>query len=117
MTLSRECANGERSPSASRGEAKVLTFSHSDLGLGRYCRITRYSETGRIRALRHPSSNRIQVVDEMPADGDPAVFLQPRGFRSDRRGLPQSEGVVVKDNNDPSGGAWYKVKQSALAGL
>jgi hypothetical protein len=94
-----------------------LTFSHSDLGLGRYCRITRYSETGRIRALRHPSSNRIQVVDEMPADGDPAVFLQPRGFRSDRRGLPQSEGVVVKDNNDPSGGAWYKVKQSALAGL
>ena len=53
----------------------------------------------------------------MPADGDPAVFLQPRGFRSDRRGLPQSEGVVVKDNNDPSGGAWYKVKQSALAGL
>jgi hypothetical protein len=73
------------------------------------------SETGRIRALLRPSSNRIQVVDEMPADGAPAVFYDR--VVSDRRGLPYSEGVVVKDNNDPSGGAWYKVKQSALAGL
>jgi hypothetical protein len=33
----------------------------------------------------------------------------------DRRGLAYSEGVVVKDNNDPVGAAWYKVKQSDLA--
>ena len=57
-----------------------------EFGLGRN---TRYSETGRIRALLRSSSNRIQVVDEMPADGAPAVFY-------DRA-------------------AWYKVKQSDLA--
>ena len=27
---------------------------------------------------------------------------------SDRRGLPYSEGIVVKDINDPVGAAWYK---------
>jgi hypothetical protein len=33
----------------------------------------------------------------------------------DRRGLPYSEGVVVKDNNDPSDGGWFKVKTSDVA--
>ena len=71
-------------------------------------RATRYSETGRIRALLRSSSNRIQVVDEMPADGAPAVFYDR--VVSDRRGLPYSEGVVVKDNHDPTGTTWFKVK-------
>ena len=31
------------------------------------------------------------------------------------RGLPQSEGAVVKDNNDSTGGAWYNVQQLDLA--
>jgi hypothetical protein len=60
-----------------------------------------YSETGRTRALLRPFSNRVQVVDEMPADGAPAVFYHR--VVSDRRGLPYSEGVVVKDNNDLTG--------------
>ena len=60
-------------------------------------RVTRYSETGRIRALLRPSSSRVQVVDEMPADGAHAVFYDR--VVSDRRGLLYSEGVVV-DNND-----------------
>src|ERR1035438_7652190 len=83
-----------------------------EFGLGRN---TRYSETGRIRALLRSSSNRIQVVDEMPAGGDPAVFYDR--VVSDRRGLPCSEGVVVKDNNDPAGAAWYKVKHSGQVDL
>ena len=51
----------------------------------------------------------------MPSGRVPAVFYDR--VVSDRRGLPYSEGVVVKDNNDPAGAAWYKVKQSDLAGL
>ena len=35
-------------------------------------------------------------------------------MNADRRGLPYPEGVVVKHNNDPTGGAWYKVKTSDL---
>ena len=52
------------------------------------------------------------------------LLSPPVGFRpcsttvvSDRRGLPYSEGVVVKDNNELSVAAWYQVKQSDLAGL
>lgn len=63
--------------------------------------------------LLRPSSDRIQVVEEMPADGAPAVFYDR--VVSDRRGLPYSEGVVVKDNSDLTGAAWYKVKESDLA--
>jgi ATP-dependent DNA ligase len=48
----------------------------------------------------------------MPADGAPAVFYDR--VVSDRRGLPYSEGVVVKDNHDPTGAAWFKVKTSDL---
>ena len=51
----------------------------------------------------------------MPSGRVPAVFYDRVVF--DRRGLAYSEGVVVKDNNDPVGAAWYKVKQSDLAGL
>jgi len=60
-----------------------------------------------------PYSDHIHLAEEMPASGDPAVFYDR--VVSDRRGLPYSEGVVVKDNNDPSGGAWFKVKTSDLA--
>ena len=86
-------------------QAEKLFWKHNS-------RATRYSETGRIRALLRPSSNRIQVVDEVPADGAPAVFYDR--VVSDRRGLSYSEGVVVKDNNDPTGAAWFKVKTSDL---
>jgi hypothetical protein len=65
--------------------------------------------------LLRPSSNRVQVVDEMPADGAPAVFYDR--VVSDRRGPPYFEGVLVKDNNDPTGATWFKVKQSDMAGL
>ena len=50
----------------------------------------------------------------MPADGASAVFYDH--VVSDQRGLPCSEGVVAKDNNDLTGAAaWYKVTQSDLA--
>ena len=48
----------------------------------------------------------------MPASGDPAVFYDR--VVSDRRGLPYSEGVVVKDMNDPTGCTFFKVKSSDL---
>jgi hypothetical protein len=60
-----------------------------------------------------PYSDHIHLAEEMPAGGDPVVFYDR--VVSDQRGLPYSEGVVAKDNGDPSGGAWYKVKQSDLA--
>jgi hypothetical protein len=60
-----------------------------------------------------PYSNRIHLAEEMPASGDPAVFYDR--VVSDRRGLPYSEGIVVEDNNDPTGAGWFKVKQSDLA--
>jgi hypothetical protein len=40
------------------------------------------------------------MAEEMPAGMDPVVFYDR--VVSDRRGLPYSEGVVVKDNNDPT---------------
>src|ERR1017187_2758283 len=64
-----------------------------------------------VKELR-PYSDHIHLAEEMPAGGDPAVFYDR--VVSDRRGLPYSEGVVVKDNNDPTGAAWYKVKTSDL---
>jgi hypothetical protein len=39
----------------------------------------------------------------MPAGADPAVFYDR--LVSDGRGLPHSEGLVVKDNSDRSGGS------------
>jgi hypothetical protein len=65
-----------------------------------------------VKELR-PYSDHIHLAEEMPAGMDPAVFYDR--VVSDRRGLPYSEGVVVKDNRDPSGGVWFKVKQSDLA--
>ena len=59
-----------------------------------------------------PYSDHIHLAEEMPAGMDPAVFYDR--VISDRRGLPYSEGVVVKDNNDPSGAGWFKVKTSDL---
>src|ERR1035437_10984637 len=58
-------------------QAEKLFWKHNS-------RATRYSETGRIRALLRPSSNRIQVVDEVPADGAPAVFYD-RVVSEDRK--------------------------------
>jgi ATP-dependent DNA ligase len=59
-----------------------------------------------------PYSDHIHLAEEMPAGMDPAVFYDR--VISDRRGLPYSEGVVVKDNHDPSGAGWFKVKTSDL---
>jgi ATP-dependent DNA ligase len=44
----------------------------------------------------------------MPFGEDPITFYER--IIHDPRGLPFSEGVVVKDNNDPTGATWYKVK-------
>src|ERR1035437_2372470 len=59
-----------------------------------------------------PYSDHIHLAEEMPAGMDPAVFYDR--VISDRRGLPYSEGVVVKNNHDPSGAGWFKVKTSDL---
>jgi hypothetical protein len=59
-----------------------------------------------------PYSDHIHLAEEMPAGGDPAVFSDR--VISDRRGLPYSEGVVVKDMNDPTGCTFLKVKSSDL---
>jgi hypothetical protein len=59
-----------------------------------------------------PYSDHIHLAEEMPASGDPAVFYDC--VVSDRRGLPFSEGVVVKDLNDPTGCTFYKVKAACI---
>jgi hypothetical protein len=55
-----------------------------------------------------PYSDHIHLAEEMPAGGDPVAFYDK--IIGDRRGLPYSEGVVVKDLNDPTGTTWFKVK-------
>jgi hypothetical protein len=55
-----------------------------------------------------PYSDHIELAEEMPFGEDPVAFYNR--VVGDCRGLPYSEGVVVKDNNDPTGATWYKVK-------
>ena len=55
-----------------------------------------------------PYSKNIHLAEAAP-DGSDAVEFYEKVI-GDRRGLPYSEGVVVKDLNDPSGKTWFKVK-------
>jgi hypothetical protein len=48
----------------------------------------------------------LHVVPAMPEDGDPVKFYQ--AIIHDRRGLPYSEGVLVKYQDSPD--EWFKVK-------
>jgi ATP-dependent DNA ligase len=88
-----------------------LNYCGKDIS-GRPYRERRVYATRLVEELR-PYSDHIHLAEEMPTGMDPVVFYDR--VVSDHRGLPYSEGVVVKDNRDPSGGAWYKVKQSDLA--
>ena len=55
-----------------------------------------------------PYCKNIHLAEAAP-DGSDAVAFYER-VTNDPRGLPYSEGVVVKDMNDPSGQTWVKVK-------
>jgi hypothetical protein len=55
-----------------------------------------------------PYCKNIHLAEAAPNGSDVVEFYEK--VIGDRRGLPYSEGVVVKDLNDPSGGVYFKVK-------
>jgi hypothetical protein len=55
-----------------------------------------------------PYCKNIHLAEAAPGGSDAVAFYEK--VINDRRGLPYSEGVVVKDLNDPSGRTWFKLK-------
>ena len=55
-----------------------------------------------------PYCKNVHLAEAAPNGSDAVAFYER--VIGDRRGLPYSEGVVVKDLNDPSGQTWFKVK-------
>ena len=61
-----------------------------------------------VRELK-PYCKNIHLAEAAP-DGSDAIEFYEKVIH-DPRGLPYSEGVVVKDLNDPSGGVFFKIKR------